>query len=87
MTIQFIATSRLHKLSERRNNMCQKLFFEMQIPSHRLHHLLQLERNFTSTRNSKKYELPKCRTNRYKDSLSPIAFLIFSDFVIYMSSL
>ncbi len=63
----FLNMSSLH---ERRNDMCRKLFLEMQSPSHKLHHLLPPERS-SITRDSKRYALPKCRTKRYMQSLIP----------------
>ena len=56
-------------LSERRIDICKKLFVAMQNPDHRLHHLLPAPRSVGyGLRNAKKYPLPKCKTNRYKNS-------------------
>ena len=68
----------LLKLSQRRENMCHKLFTQMQHPSHKLHNLLPKPRKTSiSTRNSKKYDLPTCRTNRYKNSFVPFCLFNF----------
>ncbi len=61
---------KLPSLHDRRDDMCRKLFVEMQSPPHKLHHLLPTERS-SVTRDTKKYQVPKCRTERYKQSLIP----------------
>ncbi len=61
---------KLPSLHDRRDDMCRKLFVEMQSPSHKLHHLLPTERS-SITRDTKRYQVPKCRTERYKQSLIP----------------
>ncbi len=77
-----LSTSGLHNLFERRNDIYQQPLSEIQIPSHRLHHVLPPPQNFISTRNLKKYDLVKCCTNCYKDSFVLYCQSIFSDFVI-----
>ena len=65
-------------LSERRIDICKKLFVAMQKPDHRLHHLLPAPRSVGyGLRNAKKYPLPKCKTNRYKNSFVPYCLYNF----------
>ena len=62
----------LKTLSERRKDMCYNLFVKMEYPQDKLHCILP-EKNLPSiiTRNQKDYPLPKCSTNRYKNSFLP----------------
>ena len=49
-----------------------EFFFLIQDHSHGLHHLLPPQRSFHySLRQSEKYELPKCKTKKHKDSPIP----------------
>ena len=65
-------------LFERRIDICKKLFVAMQKPDHRLHHLLPAPRSVDyKLRNAKKYPLPKCKTNRYKNSFVPYCLYNF----------
>ena len=64
--------SNLTLLSDRRSNLCKKLFHSMQDANHKLNHLLVMRHgNEYQLRNPNKYELPICRTDRYKKSFIP----------------
>ena len=68
----------LPTLHQRREDMCQKLFVQIQNPSHKLHALLPAQRNNSIvTRTVRKYDLPKCRTDRYKNSFIPYCLFKF----------
>ena len=68
---------KLATLEERRLGAITKFFLKIQDHSHRLHHLLPPQRSsHYSLRQSKKYELPKCKTKRHKDS--PIPWCLFN---------
>ena len=63
--------SRLHS---RRNDLCVKTFEQMKDPSARLHHILPSTRasaHGRSLRNNNRLSLPKCKTERYKNSFIP----------------
>ena len=61
--------SELPRLDQRRKDLCQKLFKEMQSDSHRLHHLLpSIKSRDHGVREGRKYPLPKLKTDRTKDS-------------------
>ncbi len=47
---------------------CRQLFEKMQDTTHKLHHLLPPEKTDKHLRHKMKYELPKVRTDRFKDS-------------------
>jgi len=56
-------------LSERREELCKRLFTTAQDPTHKLHPLLPTERTIThNQRNAYKYPLPRVKTNRFKDT-------------------
>ena len=60
--------SELPKLSDRRRDLCKKLFLEIQQPDHKLHHLLpEVKTNVCGLRSNHKYPKPKCNTDRAKD--------------------
>ena len=64
--------SKLEQLAERRHKMCMKLFTQMKSENHKLNHLLVPYMNVDrQTRISKDFKLPRCRTNRLKDSFIP----------------
>ncbi len=67
-------TLRIPTLYERRESLCKSLFIAMKDPSHRLHHMIPVKRN-VGNRPYPKYELPKCKTERYKNSLYHGAYL------------
>ena len=67
----------LEPLHDRRLSHCQKLFQDMQNVKHKLHYLLpRCNNQVYDTRHQRKYPLPKCRTNRCKNSLIP--FCLFN---------
>ena len=75
-------TLKLKLLSERRLELCKTLFIQMQKPEHKLHHLLPKERVIpsgpaSSIRNFKKYEPPKWKTKRFKNSFVPYCLYNF----------
>ena len=58
---------RLVTLQQRRNDLCNILFKDIQNSSHRLNSLLPLQHNpGYQLRHSKKYPLPLVKTNRFK---------------------
>ena len=60
---------RLVTLQQRRNELCNRLFKDIQNSSHRLNSLLPLQHNpGYQLRHSKKYPLPLVKTNRFKYS-------------------
>ena len=60
---------RLVTLQQRRNELCNRLFKDIQNSSHRLNSLLPLQHNpGYQLRHSKKYPLPLVKTNRFKSS-------------------
>ena len=59
-------------LSTRRVDICQKFFDAMKRDDHKLHDMLPEKRaHVYKLRDSKEYPLPKCKTNRYKNSFVP----------------
>ena len=61
---------KLVTLQQRRNELCNRLFKDIQNSSHRLNSLLPRQRNpGYQLRHSKKYPLPLLKTNRFKSSL------------------
>ena len=70
--------SGLAKLAVRRNDHCKKLFIQMGDPAHKLHHLLPASmQNEQGLRSKFKYEPPKCRTMRYKNTFVPYCLFNF----------
>ena len=73
----------LPTLKERRAQICEKLFNDIQNEDHKLHHLLPSphDRGGHKTRisTSQKYPLPKWRTKRYKNSFIPWCLYNFQD--------
>ncbi len=63
-------TLRISTLKERRESLCKSLFNAMKDPSHRLHHTIPVKRNL-GNRSYLKYELRKCKIERYKNSFIP----------------
>ena len=65
-------------LKERRTLLCRTLFENIQNSEHRLNHLLPVARNNDyNLRRILKYELPKCSTNRYKNTFVPYCLYNF----------
>ena len=58
-------------LAERRNTICKSFFEKLKSPDDKLHKLLPAPNVRKSTRNPNDYPLPKCHTNRYKNSFIP----------------
>ena len=75
---------KLATLEERRLDAITKFFLKIQDHNHRLHHLLPPRRSsYYSLRHSYKYEPPKCKTKRHKDS--PIPWCLFNlQWLIYI---
>ncbi len=65
----------LTTLAQRRQDRCKQLFEKMQDTTHKLHHLLLPERTDKRLRLKNKYELPKVRTECFKNS--PINYCLF----------
>ena len=67
-----LVKSGLTTLHHRRDQLIKDFFKKMQDPNHKLNILLPRQKtNSYSTRGSKKFEMPKCKTNRFKNSLIP----------------
>jgi hypothetical protein len=67
----------MEKLSNRRTNICLKPLKAMEDQSHRLHCLFpDICRNPYQLRNSSSHQLPKFKTNCYKNSFVPSALWI-----------
>ena len=58
-------------LYDRRTQMCKRFFVAMQYESHKLNYLLPSLLERRQLRSTLKYELPKCRTKRFKNSFVP----------------
>ena len=73
-----LAHGHLKTLAERRKDLCSDLFRDMQHPGHKLNHLLDLKNeNQYDLRNPQKYEVPFCRTDRYKNTFVPFCLYNF----------
>ncbi len=70
-----IKKSDLEFLSHRRETLCKKLFEKMSNDDHKLNHLLPKSLKQRDTRTKTKFELPKCRTKRNKNS--PLNYLLY----------
>ena len=69
----------LTSIENRHINICKSFYGAMQKPEHSLHHLLPQETDKPyNLRQVPKYHLPKCRTNRYKNSFIPWCLYRFS---------
>ena len=74
-----LSQANLPTLHQRRDDLCKRMFHDAQDPCHKLNALLPPERIIThNQRNAYKYPLPKCHTNRFKDSF--INYCLFSNF-------
>ena len=59
-------------LSTRREQLCAQFFKSMTIPGHKLNDMIPEPRDMAyKLRTSTQYPLPRCKTNRYKNSLVP----------------
>ena len=73
-----LETTGLPLLSQRRTDMCHKLYKQMQNPEHKLHKLLPSEKNNRhNLRREMKYEPPKAKTKRYKNTFVPYCLYNF----------
>ena len=62
----------LESLLHRRQQLCKSFFRAMTLPTHRLHNMLPVKKQSKyNPRTQQIYELPKCKTNRYKNSFIP----------------
>ena len=62
----------MQTLKERREEICKKFFMKMTNPTHRLHDLLPEPKTHKhDLRVQLTYPLPRCHTNRYKNSFVP----------------
>ena len=76
---QALQVANIMTLHQRREELCKRLFDSAQDPSHKLHPLLPEQRVIThNQRHATKFPLPKCYTNRYKDSFIPYSLFNFS---------
>ncbi|KAK2146578.1 hypothetical protein NP493_3631g00000 [Ridgeia piscesae] len=67
-----IATARIPTLADRREALCRSLFARMQQTNHKLHNLLPPPRTWNySLCNARAYGVPRCKTNRFKNSFVP----------------
>ena len=70
--------SNLVTLYQRREELCKRLYESAQDPSHKLYPLLPLQKEIKyNTRNQRKFPLPKCKTERYKNSFVPYCLFKF----------
>ena len=70
--------SKLPTLHDRREDLCRTFFSGMLDPSHRLNTLLPVSKNSTyMLRSQKQLTLPKCRTQRFKQSFIPYSLFNF----------
>ena len=64
--------SGLPRLSQRRSDLCQKLYLAMKDPSHKLHHRILQRRTVTyKLRNLRTLPMPKTCTKRFAKSFTP----------------
>ena len=67
-----IRAADIPSLQQRRVDQCKALFTKMQDPNDKLFRILPPPRNTTrNTRSNLKFPLPKCNTDRFKDSFLP----------------
>lgn len=71
-----LTAANCNRLDERRLKICSKVLKNIREPDSRLHHLLPPTRKDSVTtcialRNNNSLSLPKCRTDRYKNSFFP----------------
>ena len=68
----------IETLEDRRSKICKAFFQKIQNKDNVLNHLLPRERDLTlRLRKTNKYELPKCRTERYKNTFIPFSLYNF----------
>ena len=71
-----LTISNIPTLSERREERCKQFFKEMHKHDHKLHYLLPPPCNVNSLRSKRKYNIPRVKTNRLKNS--PIFYGVFN---------
>ena len=72
--LEAIVTAGIPTLADRRETLCRTLFAKRQKHNHKLHHLLPPVRETThSMRSNCKCTVPRCRTERFKNSFIPYA--------------
>ena len=73
-----ICQSQLNLLKERRRDICKNFFKDIQNKDNILNHLLpsEIESKYDFRRKTK-YPLPRCRTNRFKNTLIPYGLFNF----------
>ena len=73
-----LKTANIVTLQKRRLDICKRFFKDMLNTDHILHHLLPEERVARySIRSQKKFEIPRCKTNRFKNTLIPYGLINF----------
>ena len=73
-----LKTANIVSLQQRRMDICERFFRNMQKPNNILAHLLPTRRQTRyNMRSQRKYEIPKCKTNRFKNTLIPYGLLNF----------
>ena len=73
-----LVQAKIPTLEDRRVQITKRFFIKMQDPSHKLHKMLPLANPPKyQTRNAHKYPLPRCHTNRYKNSFIPFCLYNF----------
>ena len=66
--IDALANTQLTSLKQRRAQLCEHFFTQIEQPQHKLHKLLQTPRTTThNTRCRTRYSLPRVKTNRTKN--------------------
>ena len=71
-----LVKSGLTTLHDRREQLIKDFFIKMQDPNHKLNKLLPSQKTCGySTRSTKKFEMPKCKTKRFKNSFIPALFV------------
>ena len=64
-----LSQSTLPTLYTRRDELCKRMFVAAQDPAHKLYHLLPPQRSVAKElRNSYKFPIPMCKTDRFKNS-------------------
>lgn len=70
--------SGLQTLDERRSSICEQFFASMKKPTSALHDMLKPNENTRyTTRSRREYELPRTKTNRFKNSFVPYCLYNF----------
>ena len=76
--VEALNISNMDTLQQRRLKICRRFFKDMQKPDSILNHLLPKKRETRYRfRTQKQYEIPKCKTSRFKNTLIPYSMLNF----------